>query len=41
MRRNIQAQSDAIEQAIRNKQDEWFWLHRRWKDQYGELYENS
>jgi KDO2-lipid IV(A) lauroyltransferase len=34
-----QAQADAIEKAIRKKPDEWFWFHKRWKNQYEELYQ--
>ncbi len=33
-----QLQADAIEQAIRKKPDEWFWFHKRWKNQYEEIY---
>ena len=40
IRQNIQAQSQAIEEAIRRKPDEWFWFHRRWKECCGELYQN-
>ena len=34
-----QAQSDFIERIIREKPDEWFWFHRRFKAKYGALYE--
>ena len=27
-----QAQASAIEKAIREKPDEWFWFHKRWSD---------
>ena len=33
-----QKQSDAMEKAIRNKPDEWFWFHKKWKNQYEEIY---
>ncbi len=33
-----QKQSDAIEKAIRKKPDEWFWFHKRWKNQYEKIY---
>jgi len=33
-----QLQADAIEKAIRKKPDEWFWFHKRWKNQYEEIY---
>ncbi len=33
-----QKQSDAIEKAIRKKPDEWFWFHKKWKNQYEEIY---
>ncbi len=31
IQRMTQAQADVIEKAIKEKPDEWFWLHRRWK----------
>ena len=34
-----QAQSDFTEKIIREKPDEWFWFHRRFKGKYRELYE--
>ena len=36
--KNVQAQADITEKAIRKKPDEWFWLHKRWKNRYEELY---
>jgi len=35
---NIQAQANITEQVIRQKPDEWFWLHKRWKNQYASYY---
>ncbi|MBD3792764.1 MAG: lipid A biosynthesis acyltransferase [Campylobacterales bacterium] len=34
-----QAQADIMEQVIRNKPDEWFWVHKRWKGCYLEIYQ--
>lgn len=36
----IQAQADVTQKAIEEKPDEWFWLHKRWKNQYEYLYKN-
>ncbi len=33
-----QAQSHAIEAQIRKNPDVWFWFHKRWKNQYEEIY---
>ncbi len=33
-----QLQADVIEKAIRKKPDEWFWFHKRWKNQYEKIY---
>lgn len=35
---HVQAQAEITEQVIRSKPDEWFWLHKRWKNQYEHLY---
>ena len=35
---NIQLMMDAVEQAIRSYPDQWFWLHKRWKKFYPQLY---
>jgi KDO2-lipid IV(A) lauroyltransferase len=39
IKRMTQQQADVIEKAIREKPDEWFWLHRRWKYCCENLYE--
>ena len=36
--KNVQAQANITESVIREKPDEWFWLHKRWKNQYEALY---
>lgn len=36
--KSVQAQADITQFVIENKPDEWFWFHRRWKNQYKELY---
>lgn len=36
-----QAQADIMEQVIRNKPDEWFWVHKRWKGCYPEIYQRD
>jgi KDO2-lipid IV(A) lauroyltransferase len=36
--KSVQAQADITKKIIEAKPDEWFWLHRRWKNQYEELY---
>jgi len=33
-----QAQASITEKVIRQKPDEWFWFHKRWKNQYEEIY---
>ncbi|MFK5881562.1 MAG: lipid A biosynthesis lauroyl acyltransferase [Sulfurospirillum sp.] len=38
IRKSVQAQADITQKMIEKKPDEWFWLHRRWKNQYEELY---
>ncbi|WP_041960258.1 lipid A biosynthesis lauroyl acyltransferase [Sulfurospirillum arsenophilum] len=35
---SVQAQANITQQVIEQKPDEWFWFHRRWKNQYEELY---
>lgn len=33
-----QAQASIMEQVIKDKPDEWFWVHKRWKGFYPEIY---
>jgi Kdo2-lipid IVA lauroyltransferase/acyltransferase len=33
-----QAQADALEKAILEDPKQWFWFHKRWKNQYEEIY---
>jgi KDO2-lipid IV(A) lauroyltransferase len=35
---SVQKQADITQKVIEAKPDEWFWFHRRWKNQYEELY---
>ena len=35
IRRHVQAQADVTEQAIRERPDLWFWLHKRWRKDAG------
>jgi len=34
----VQEQAKITEQVIREKPNEWFWLHKRWKNQYKNYY---
>ncbi len=36
---STQAQAKVTEEVIRKKPDEWFWFHRRWKNQYEHIYD--
>jgi Kdo2-lipid IVA lauroyltransferase/acyltransferase len=40
IRRQVQLQSDTIEAWVRVSPEQWLWLHKRWKNQYPELYHN-
>ncbi len=35
---NTQVITDAVEKAIRKYPDQWFWVHKRWKKFYPDLY---
>jgi KDO2-lipid IV(A) lauroyltransferase len=35
---NTQRVNDAVEQAVRQYPEQWFWVHKRWKKFYPELY---
>lgn len=35
---NTQLQADIIEDQIRQKPEDWFWQHQRWKNQFEHLY---
>ncbi len=38
LKANTQIMTDIIEKAIRSYPDQWFWLHKRWKQFYPDLY---
>jgi KDO2-lipid IV(A) lauroyltransferase len=38
--RHLQLQSRAVEAWVRACPEQWLWLHRRWKNQYPEIYES-
>ena len=37
---SVQQQAKVTEKIIRAKPEEWFWLHKRWKNQFKERYED-
>lgn len=39
IQRHLELQSRAIEAWVRSCPEQWLWLHRRWKNQFPELYE--
>lgn len=41
IKRLTQAQADVTEKAIKKSPSEYFWFHRRWKNRYEHLYQQS
>ena len=39
IKKSVQKQSDVIEEMIRQKPEEWYWFHRRFKHYYEDRYE--
>ena len=38
IRKSVQKQAKITEEIIKEKPEEWFWLHKRWKNQFEECY---
>lgn len=38
IKKSVQAQANITQKIIKEKPEEWFWLHKRWKNQYEKLY---
>lgn len=41
LRTNTQTMMDAIEKAVREHPEQWFWVHKRWKKYYPHLYKED
>ncbi len=41
LRANTQSMMDAIENAVRENPEQWFWVHKRWKKYYPHLYKED
>lgn len=41
IKRHLELQNRAIEAWVRAEPAQWLWLHRRWKNQFPEIYEES
>lgn len=39
IRQSVQAQANITQKMIEKKPDEWFWFHKRWKNQYESFYQ--
>jgi KDO2-lipid IV(A) lauroyltransferase len=41
LKQMTQAQAHVLEEVIRQKPNQWFWQHKRWKEFYKEIYQRS
>lgn len=41
IKESVQKQAAITESVIRKRPEEWFWLHKRWKNQYEALYQKA